>query len=900
MSAMNREQGLFVATLAICGYLTWSTISDAYKPQPAPPRKYLDPAETIGLPDMQLASADQGRFDPAGRDFFQPPKDWNPLPPMVLDTPPLPEILAVGPLTDPAVEPDLYAAYRHAPLGAGGGVGGGGGVDEGGRPSTPVGSGAAPTGDDVSGGGADESLYDWIKPANGPRRFGFIRNKDKVSLLDSRDAVLFEAVDLKRGTGFGGGKGSPFERDKLAGNGAYEQGFGFADTVATRFALLKREVRPTVGNVAQQLEAARTALGWRADNEAVAVEAAEWFVDTALSFQPASDQGWLLKARIRRLALDTEGELEAYARAEQAGARTAGLLVGRARALARLGLYEAAAALLADASALAPADIEPYIELGRLRLEQGRAADAITALKKADDVGGAVPLRVEARVLLARAYLARGDQQGALGAAERVFALDQENEAAYVVRGVVALLQGDATRARGEFAGALEANPRSRDAVFNLAVAATLEGDADEARARYQEAADLSPLQGFASAAGIGVLEELMGDLPRAAEQFEEALELHPNQPYGLYRAGRAARRLQDIETAQELLTRSLEVDGRILDVLNELALVAILDDRPAEAEVYSEESLLRDPENAEVLVLLGDARLRQGRIRDARDAFEQAAARVGDGEFRLGSAAHAGIAFCRYREGDVQGALKGFAEARAAAEAEGDEFWSYADRNQLAIDDHHRKEQWIDVFDRAKVVNNWNVVEAFGPTVAIMDGQIRITGEQRNSEGGQRTELLRDINSKQFVLVEASVRMTATSEGMVGVRWVLERPASGGTTVPHAEISVAFDRAGQLYLYQRTGPKEAEVARNWDPIDMGSLTLDPASGHVLTIERVDAEEGVFVVKVDGRTLADGPAKDRSLAKLRYDSQGGPFVRADARRRVDASCDMVRIVRYQD
>lgn len=907
MSAVNREQGLFIATLAIGGFMIWSTLSDAYKAQRVPSPKYLDPAVTIQLPELRVAADDSVRFDPSGRDFFQPPKDWNPLPPMVLATPPLPEISAVGPLTDPSVELDLVSLFRQPPLS--GAVDhelalpppGEGGSGAGGSSKEDVGSGSSNAGVKGVGDTPDQSeLYDWIKIGTQPRRLGFIRNKDKIALLDNREPVLFEQVDVKKGTGFGGGKGSPFEREKLAGAGAYEQGFGFADTVPTRFALLKREVRPSVANISAQLEAARTALSWRDENDSAAVEAAEWFVDSALSHNPKDDAAWGLKASIRRMALDTEGELEVYAEAERQGARATALTVGRARALRRLGLNAAAGALLEGAISISPGAIEPYIELGRMRLAEGRASDAIVALERGIDVSGAASKehRVEVRTLLARAQFARGDFAAATSTTGKIFALSDSNEDAFVLRAVISLAQGDPLRARGELAGALETNPRSRDAAFNLAVAATLEGDVQEARARYAEAWDLSPLFGYDSEVGLGVLEELLGNLSRANEHFVEALLLHPNQPFGLYRAGRAARRLQDVDRAESLLRSSLEVDGRIVDVLNELALVAILTDEPEEAEIYARESLAREPENREVLVLLGASRLRQGRIRDAREAFEQAVSGAAE-SFRLAGAANSGIAFCRYREGDVEGSLRGFAEARATAEAEGDEFFRYADQNQAAIEDHHNKEQWIDGFDRPKIVNGWEVMEGAGPAVRVVDAEIRFEGEQRNSEGGVMTELLREVDTPSFVLVEGLVKLGAASEGMVGVRWVLKRPVSQ-KPVPTNEIAAAMDRSGKLYVFFRTGQKEDDIAKNWELVDLAEkkISIDPSVPHVITIERLHYEEGRFAVKVDGRLAIE--LQDRSLRNLKWDSQAGPFVRADARRRLDAACESFRVVRYKN
>lgn len=918
--SVNREQGLFLAVVVGVGLFGYLRFSDGYQQQRQNRPKRLEVAVGVAPPDVSIPSEADPRFDIVGRDTFQPPQDWNPLGLLSLDLPPLPEISAIGPLTDPATDPAHFPLFRHPPTSTM--------VDpelavedsSTGSVAAAAGDGGEPAardprsgGTDFSGGSAarapaaatpDEATllksFDWIRAKTGPRKWGNILNDNRLALLDNQEPIKFKAVSFD-------GKGAitaTFERSALASGGVHGQGFGLADTVQNRVALKKRSVDPK-SNAGSLLTAAQDCLGWVGEDEGAAVNGADYFADLALAQNRTSPEAWILKGIIREHNYDTDGELGVYEDAREAGVDTSELKTRRARVLRRIGLPGKAEELLQEAVAQNPNDFRAFLELGALYRGLNRGRDAVAALTTAEDLARnrQPEERLEARLELARAQIQIGEfAEAGRQIDSRVAQQGIAHAQIHVLRGVCHLLAGDTSRAIGQFSNALELDPREHDAVYNLGIAAVIAGDAVQARQRFVEAADLDPLRGFESSVSRGILEEMLGNLTAAMSWYTNALELHPGEPFGLYRAGRAARRLGNLDAAFDLLHRCLLEDGRIVDVLNELGYVELLRDSGVAAEAYLSESLRREAGNAEALILLGAAVLRRGDVRTALKVFEDA---IANADERTSPAAYCGAAWCLYRQGMVEQAVGRFAEARAAAQTVGDETnRSYADANQKAIDDHRRKEEWIDSFKRDQIKNNWLLVEGNlespkgSASIELRDSVVHIQGTQRRTEAGRMTELQRELEMTSFVLFEADIAIAANSEGIAGVRWVVEKTKKS-VAEAYKEFGIGFDRTGAVFLLHRKDHDDIPI--HWEPAkdpEGVALRIDPSVAHRLTIERTDFANGEFAMKVDERVVAKIP--DASLRAYKKLAKGGLFVFADGLKKVDVTCTQVRIVRYRE
>jgi tetratricopeptide (TPR) repeat protein len=894
--SLKREQILFLGTLVIAGTALAMQATDGYQSRPIPKGKSVDVVAAPNVPEIVFTRSEDARPDPSGRDVFQPPREWTELPPLVLDPPPLPEIVALGPLPLPTAEPEKSAVHRHGSLPAAltAPADEGAPAEEGRFESAGGGTAGSAAGAAASGDVASlEKVYDWVKRSGQSRLWGLVLNKDRVGLLDkTAEAIEFQGIDPKSGKRT---VKTTFARADLENGGVYQQGFGFADTVATRGKLLWRETKPAVSNVKTQLQSARTCLTWVDEDRASALVAAEQFVRSALSFDPGLAEAYELLAMVREYGYDEEGELAVLDEAKAKGIETSYLMMRRGVRLRQLGLKAAAHDVLVAATEKNPNDHLAWTVLGRTLLDDGDAAAAAAAFDRALQSGsiGAAD-KTAVLVDMARAHLVRDDKAEAERALKRAEALDVTSAELSIVKGALALAMGKPQDAIEPLRTALSLDPNSAEAVYNLAVALAVTPTPEavaESRSRYLEAADLAPLSASSPTCGIGILDEALGDDERAADAFARALEMDPNDPFALYRAGRNARRRGDLEQATTWLMRSLKEHGRYTDVLNELGYAMLLVDRPETAEEYFSESLKREPGNAEIQTMLGMSLVRQQRAADARVAFERA------GNDR--PSALAGAAWCLYRTGEADVALQRFAEARAAAADETNPFSVYADRYQKSISDHMAKEQWVDVFDRTQIKNGWDLRESFGPSLKPpASGRVAIEGVQRAGDSDRWTELRRYAEGKTLVQFDGELTSGPKNEGAIGLALYLERPsgAGGQELEPGALIAVARFADGSVRLLTQDSVKQ--VLKNWETIP--GVKIAAQTPARFTIEFVNRDKGVFNVKLDERTIATDVEVPGLKKPGTKPFQLSMFATAKERQSVDASTGYARVVRYRN
>jgi tetratricopeptide (TPR) repeat protein len=917
--SLNREQGLCVGVFVCAAGLVGYWWSGAYVKAVTPRSKTATLAAAPYAPEVSFRKASDPAYSTGARDFFVPPRDWNPLAQLAIDLPPLPEIGAIGPLPAPApgakalsrlrqpailpaiarhfapVETELDASAANADLGANAPAETPPGANGGARPPEPKESATpAASGKVAIDDAAAARRFDWIVMKGERRSYGRILNEKRLALLDDETLPIeFEVVDPTTGKVYLRNK---LERDKLSGG--HRVGFGFADTAANRVLLIEHQAVAEKVSPAGFLAAARECLKLREEDPRAVLAAADRLVDRSLAIDSGSVDGWVLKAELRSLAFDTEGELAVLDRARENGVEDPRLKARRARLLRKSGLLESAAALLVEVTKENVLDADALRELGHLRLEQGDSKAAVEAFDRAERLAGISPeLRQAVRIDRAVALLHGGEFDAAFSAVDAVTKSDGANADAWAVRAVAQWLLGKPDAAKADFKNALEADPRHRDAVYGLGVLLGLGGDLDAAQSRLAEAEELDPLRGFDTELARGILAELGGDLDLAAAHYDRALLRHPNHPFGLYRAGRLARRLENHDEAAGLLLGSLLTFGDMTDVLNELGYVAFLADSFEDAEKYFAESLRREPDQTAVRVLLGCALARQRRLPEARAEFELAAAQ--DDPTAL-----AGVAYCSYLEFDDEGAVQRLAAAAGASKDDPtSEIHRYAKSLQERIEDHRSKEQWFDVFDREQIQNEWIVNETAGPTAAIEKGVVKVVGSIRPAEADVPTELGREVDGKLFVLFESEITVGRSHNGFHGVRvWLPKnRQAAGGQVDAFAEIAIAVFPDRQVKLFVRDQDWN-QISQNWVTIKELGPDYDPSKPHKFTIERTNYDTGKFVVRFDDATLELNGKSEIVVAGLRKVKTGlrcAVFGQGKARENLDFGIESVRLVRYK-
>jgi tetratricopeptide (TPR) repeat protein len=216
--------------------------------------------------------------------------------------------------------------------------------------------------------------------------------------------------------------------------------------------------------------------------------------------------------------------------------------LGRGRGLALAGRLAEAAAVLAEAAAVAPRWSEPRLLLGLCQSQLGRADAALASLAIALDLSGPPPSRREQRAeyaeyaeLRATAYFERGNVQARVGrpaeamsAYAAVLALQPQHAHAYSNIGVVHYGAARYSEAARRFGAATRLHPGFADAYQHHGAALKALGALDEAYASYGHAAGLVGGASSEPLRGMALVERERGRLPQALKLLAAAVAIAP------------------------------------------------------------------------------------------------------------------------------------------------------------------------------------------------------------------------------------------------------------------------------------------------------------------------------------------------------------------------------------
>jgi tetratricopeptide (TPR) repeat protein len=170
---------------------------------------------------------------------------------------------------------------------------------------------------------------------------------------------------------------------------------------------------------------------------------------------------------------------------------SARMLTGLGTALFAGARYDDAALRLCDASALNPADPEPYIFMGKIQLASPNPLNCIE--QKLAQFARQQPDNSTANYLYAMAILKRGEQsndshatQQAESLLTRAVTIDPKCGEAYLQLGILSYAQRDVQKAIGLYIKAVEADPQMGDAHYRLGVAYDRIGETAKAKQQFQ------------------------------------------------------------------------------------------------------------------------------------------------------------------------------------------------------------------------------------------------------------------------------------------------------------------------------------------------------------------------------------------------------------------------------
>lgn len=903
--AVRQEQVVLAATAALLGLLVWngadSGVSVRAKRPAGPP-----PFQSWPAPDTSRALPAERAPREGSRELFAPPRDTQPLPPLSMQAPPLPRLTALVPpgLPGPAV-PSFATLLRADPaprpvdglfLTEQSDLSEEGLLDDEGASLTDllVSSTEGQKREELLSPDERAALveswkkvYDWVRVDVGEPLFGRIANPDRFGLSERpQEAILFTQIDPRTGSErFPGMEPVQYERGRV-------QQFAFADTVSNRIQERRREfLRDMSASRYDDLMAfANRCVGWRLEAREALDVAAEMFT-LAEAYADGHPGPRLGLARCHEAAFRFEEAYQVYLDLLESHAHQSEVHVGLARLEARLRLFESAEERFRLAESQDRLSWRVQWAYGRFLYERGRYAEALAHLEVAWRSEPADPdlkdVRAGLRCDLARAQLATGDVATALSTFESALSADAQNEVALAGRVNCLRLLG---RAQELDAGAVAAAEQAGlEFLLDAGLVAMARGDALAARDLLRQAADADALRAHAAWGALSWLAETTGYAEEAFRFVEQAVEADPEDAWSAYQRGRLLIARDDLVGAREALIHALDLELDFPDAMIALAQLAWKSGEYRPADLYLERALSRDPSRPEVHALRGTGLLHLGDEGLAAQSFEAALALDADEPL-----AAVGQAWLTYRRGDSERAIRLFAELddRRRALPEDDPYRVFAQAQIARLRDHESKVVWSDGFERRELRNDWQTEEGVGPLVDLVDGQLTIRGDFRESGV---TRVVREYAAPDFVAVELSLTVRAANNTRVGLFVAKERRRGAGQSETQGEVAVARRKDGGLVVRLEDRASADPVWEDVPPVE-GQAWWPPDRPVRVRIEKSgEGSQAVGRIVVDGLTVAQGFPM-RALSSSSSALRVGVFVEGQTGLPADVVVDDVEVV----
>jgi tetratricopeptide (TPR) repeat protein len=443
-----------------------------------------------------------------------------------------------------------------------------------------------------------------------------------------------------------------------------------ADSVPEAVATFDALVRERPGDV--RAHAARGAFRREVGDR----DGARQDLQRAVELEPAFARCRLTLARWKLEDGDPEAARADFRRLLESNPSHPAALAGLGACALAAGDPDEAERALTEATESDPEFAPAYLDLGRLRRGQGRLDEAVALLRKARARAGREPrLHERCSAELAEAYLDLGESQNAMEVADALLARDEGSELGRALRGR-ALAAGAKGAESGTALERIATRPQAtREEVLAYVGWLLDHGEAQRAR----ELAD-------------GILAERPHDADARAAHAEALAALGEHDA--------AERELHDLLAAGDggarahlALARLYLSAGRLPDAVH-----------------HSIEGERLDPGNPDFPVIRGRASLQEGRLGEARAAFERERdlrpesprpwMNLGDLELEQGDAEAAAECFARAGELDPASWLaphrQGLALARAGRPREAVEAYRAALTRNERVAEAHNNLAWL------------------------------------------------------------------------------------------------------------------------------------------------------------------------------------------------------------
>lgn len=290
----------------------------------------------------------------------------------------------------------------------------------------------------------------------------------------------------------------------------------------------------------------------------------------------------------------------------------------RARQLEAAKQFEQANELLSDSVRRNPKDVDAWVELGRVQLQQRLSDDAMrsyaAALAIAPNSHSAREGEVKAAIESALADRNAGDNNGALSCLDRARKLVPDSPELLTDFGIQADSMQIYEDAENALTRAHELAPNDPKTLYALAHVQLDEQKMGEAEANLRAYLKLKPDDASAHY-GLGHLLHMMLRNDQAKPELERSIALQPNQTGSYYELGEIALQMRQHSDAKSDYSKVLSIDPRHGGALTGMGILAYRAKDYSSAERYLKEAVLCAPDYVEahhyyalVLAQLGDA----------------------------------------------------------------------------------------------------------------------------------------------------------------------------------------------------------------------------------------------------------------------------------------------------
>ena len=911
--ALRKEQVVLALTVAVLGYLLYSSLDSSGRRSSSPKRADAPAFVHHPAPDPALALPHERDADPDHlRELFAPPSDTRPLPPLEFVVPPIVPLAALRPPPDPGPAPKLYGKFLRTeptPFDA---------PDLFASESSAEGTGAE---DDASASSnapipenksapeltpqekaerqaSYKKLYDWVRILD--LKYGQIRNPDRYGLAKRPiEEILF--VEFNPATGLPrlpGQSPIPFNRTTVTE-------FGFADTVANQIEVKRAEFGNPLSATEydQALSFAKWCIEERLETPR-ALQVAEEMFRRAAAITTEDPAPHLGLALCFEAGFQFEKAFDEY-RALLSGpySRNPLVIVRLADLEARFRMFARAEERFAEGERYGHALWQVQWPFGRFLLDRGRATDALAHLRLANQNEPSGPEtkheRASMRVDLGAALLATGELQEANEWFDKARQADPAEQRALAGQLSVAAVSGtkssakpDSSVATDKTATASEFNGVAFDLLLATGIESLAHRDAASAKRARQSlvlAASADPLRAYLPWRALSFLAETTGNPEEALRFIDQAFENDPTDAWTLYQRGRVLASRDDLDGALDSLTRALDQDLDFPDALAAMGDLAHRRGDHASAERYFERALMLDPKLTSAMALRGINMIELGDLRAAEAVLRGVLAIEPDQP-----TARNGLAWCHYRNGNSTEALARFRELddNRRAQPETDPHRRYATAQIARITDHLEKVVWSDRFERRTLLNGWDTQEqgAGGPQITIHDGLVSLAGTFKQNG---RVGMWQSKNAGAFVAFEARLTVKAGTTARVGL-YVARVTARGSESQTEAEAAVARHNDPLKNTVQTRLMKRGE--ENLEYTDVAGFEWKLDGPIVLRIERSgDSSDTKVRILVDGFPVVDNKPMP-TLGRTNSDLRLGVFAEGQTGRQVQLDIDDVEVV----